>query len=199
MNNSMPELKSIIESFLFASEDPLTIDKIKSALESADTSSIKAAIKALQEEYETRNSSICIVEVAGGYQLRTRPEYADWVRKIIQPSAQRLSAAALETLAIIAYKQPILRSDIEHIRGVDSGSIIRMLLDRKLIKIQGRKEIPGRPLIYGTTRQFLEIFGLRDIKDLPAPKDIADLGKPAADAPETTPPDNFIDPGDENS
>jgi segregation and condensation protein B len=180
----MPELKFILESFLFVAEDPLSLEKIKSALPFSDAKAIKEAIQSLQEEYDQRNGSVCLIEVAGGYQLRTRPEYADWIKKIIQPSAQRLSQAALETLAIIAYKQPIIRSDIEHIRGVDSGGIIRMLLDRKLIKILGRKEIPGRPLIYATTRYFLEIFGLKDIKELPAPKDISNLGKPAVDAPE---------------
>lgn len=195
----MPELKFIIESFLFVSEEPLTLEKMKSALPSTDVKVIKEALQTLMDEYEHREGGIYLVEVAGGYQLRTRPEYAEWVRKIIQPSAQRLSPAALETLAIIAYKQPIMRSDIEHIRGVDAGGILRMLLDRKLIKIQGRKEIPGRPLIYATTRHFLEIFGLRDIKDLPAPKEIADLGKPAGDAPEMTFPDNFIPAPDENS
>lgn len=195
----MPELKFIIESFLFVSEEPLTLEKMKSALPSTDAKAIIEALQTLMVEYDHREGGICLVEVAGGYQLRTRPEYAEWVRKIIQPSAQRLSPAALETLAIIAYKQPIMRSDIEHIRGVDAGGILRMLLDRKLIKIQGRKEIPGRPLIYATTRHFLEIFGLKDIKDLPAPKEIADLGKPAVDAPEMTLPDNFIPPSDENS
>jgi segregation and condensation protein B len=195
----MPELKFIIESFLFVSEEPLTLDKIRLALPSTDVKAIKEAIQTLQDEYDYREGGIYLVEVAGGYQLRTRPEYAEWVRKIIQPSAQRLSPAAVETLAIIAYKQPIMRSDIEHIRGVDTGGILRMLLDRKLVKIQGRKEIPGRPLIYATTRHFLEIFGLKDIKDLPAPKDISDLGKPAGDAPEMTLPDNFIPPPDENA
>ena len=195
----MPELKFIIESFLFVSEEPLTLDKIRLALPSSDVKAIKEALQTLQDEYDHREGGIYLVEVAGGYQLRTRPEYAEWVRKIIQPSAQRLSPAALETLAIIAYKQPIMRSDIEHIRGVDAGGILRMLLDRKLVKIQGRKEIPGRPLIYATTRHFLEIFGLRDIKDLPAPKDISDLGKPAGDAQELTLPDNFIPPPDENT
>jgi segregation and condensation protein B len=180
----MPELKFILESFLFVAEEPLTPEKMKSVLPFTDIKAIREALQSLKDEYDTRNSSICLTEVAGGYQLRTRPEYAEWVKKIIQPSAQRLSPAALETLAIIAYKQPIIRSDIEHIRGVDSGGIIRMLLDRKLIKILGRKEIPGRPLIYATTRYFLEIFGLKDIKDLPAPKDISELGQPAADAPE---------------
>jgi len=180
----MSDLKFILESFLFVSEEPLTLDKMKSALPFTDVNAIKEALQSLRDEYDQRQGSICLIEVAGGYQLRTRPEYADWIKKIIQPSAQRLSHAALETLAIIAYKQPIMRSDIEHIRGVDSGGIIRMLLDRKLIKIMGRKEIPGRPLIYATTRYFLEVFGLKDIKDLPAPKDVSELGKPAVNTPE---------------
>lgn len=186
----MPELKYIIESLLFVSDEPLTLEKMKSALKSFDTAAIKEAIHKLQNDYDNPERGIYIVEVAGGYQLRTRPEYADWIRKLIQPPLQRLSQAALETLAVIAYKQPVLRSDIEYIRGVDSGSIIRMLLARKLIKILGRKDIPGRPLVYGTTRVFLEIFGLKDIKDLPAPKDISDLGKPAS--PETSGVDEYV-------
>jgi segregation and condensation protein B len=119
----MPELKSIIESFLFVSEEPLTLEKMKLALPETDVKAIKEAVQMLKDEYDHRKGSICLVEVAGGYQLRTRPEYADWIRKIIQPSAQRLSPAALETLAIIAYKQPIMRSDIEHIRGVTPAAL----------------------------------------------------------------------------
>ncbi len=190
MKEIMPELKYIIETLLFVSYEPLTLEKMKSALQSFDLSAIKEAIHELKNEYDNLEKGIYLVEVAGGYQLRTRPEYADWIRKLIQPPIQRLGQAALETLAIIAYKQPVLRSDIEYIRGVDSSSIIRMLLARKLIKITGRKDIPGRPLVYGTTRVFLETFGLKDIKDLPVSRDISDLGKPVS--PETSGVDEFV-------
>jgi segregation and condensation protein B len=114
-------------------------------------------------------------QVAGGYQFRTQGRYNEWIKRLIRPNAPRLSKAALETLAIIAYNQPIIRSDIEHIRGVDSGGVIRMLMERKLIRVLGRKEIPGRPLIYATTKHFLEVFELKDLKDLPTPKEIEEL------------------------
>ena len=114
-------------------------------------------------------------EVAGGFQLCTRPEYNQWIKRLIQPKAHRLSKAALETLATIAYKQPIIRSDIEHIRGVDCGGILRNLLERNLIRVMGRKDIPGRPLIYGTTKHFLTVFDLKNLKDLPTPKEIESL------------------------
>jgi segregation and condensation protein B len=123
--------------------------------------------------------------VAGGFQFRTRPEYSQWVKKLIAPKPTRLSKAALETLAIIAYKQPIIRSEIEHIRGVDSGGVLRMLLEKNLIRVMGRKEIPGRPLIYGTTRHFLEVFELKNLKDLPTPKEIEEMGVAADDRVDT--------------
>ena len=172
----MENIKNIIESLLFVSGSPLNLEQIKNVLESSNTGDIKKAIIELSEEYDARKGGFSLIEVAGGYQIRTRAEYAKWIKRLIHPGPQRLSKAALETLAIIAYKQRIIRSDIEHIRGVDSGGIIRMLLERKLIKVLGKKEIPGRPLIYATTRQFLELFNLKDLKDLPTPKEIEELG-----------------------
>ena len=171
----MEDLKNIIESFLFVAEGPLTIDRIHSILTHIDRKEIKNALNELSEEYESRKGGFHLRIIAGGYQIRTRPEYKDWIKRFIQPRAFRLSKAALETIAIIAYKQPIIRSDIEHIRGVDCGGILRMLLERKLIRVLGRKEIPGRPLIYATTKQFLEVFDLKDLKDLPTPKEIESL------------------------
>ena len=120
-------------------------------------------------------------EVAGGYQFRSRPDYVPWIKKLLQPKPARLSKAALETLAIIAYKQPVIRSDIEQLRGVDCGGVLRMLLERNLIRVLGRKEIPGRPIIYATTKQFLEVFDLKNLQDLPSPKEIEDLGKAPLD------------------
>ena len=170
------EIKYIIESLLFVTEEPLTIDKIKKVLETVDTTDIKNAITDLNEEYEARNGAFTLREVAGGYQIRTRAEYSPYIKRLVQPNPQRLSKPALETLAIIAYKQPLIRSDIEFIRGVDCGGVLRMLLEKKLIRVLGKKEIPGRPLIYGTTKQFLELFGLKDLNDLPSPKEIQELG-----------------------
>ncbi len=171
------DLKNIIETLLFVADTPLSTDRIKSIVP-ADTKKIKDILWGLAREYEERNGGFLLVEVAGGYQIRTRPEYAEWIKKLVQPNPLRMSKAALETLTIIAYKQPIIRSEIEHIRGVDSGGILRMLLELKLIRVLGRKEIPGRPLIYSTTKRFLEIFGLKDLKDLPTPEEIKGLVNP---------------------
>lgn len=175
----MENIKNIIEALLFVSDSSLTIDRIKSVLALNNTKEIREALSALSDEYEARKGGFYLREVAGGYQIRTRPEYTKWIKLLIRTKPVRISKAALETLAIIAYKQPIIRSDIEHIRGVDCGGIVRMLLERKLIRILGRKEIPGRPLIYATTKQFLEIFDLKDLKELPTTEEIEKLGNMA--------------------
>ena len=176
----MENLKAVIESLLFVSEDPLTLDSLRKLLEDVDPGDVRDALAALESDYEARQGGFHLKMVAGGWQFRSRTEFTPWIRKLIQPNAPRLSKAALETLAIIAYKQPVIRSDIEQIRGVDCGGVIRMLLERKLIRILGRKEIPGRPLIYATTKLFLQIFDLKDLKDLPSPKEIEAM---ALDAP----------------
>ena len=177
----MENLKSIIESLLFVSDEPLTIERLKIVLNPAAASDIRSALNLLTEEYEARRGGFHLKEVAGGDQLRPRPEVSEWLTKLVQPRAPRLSKAALETLAIIAYKQPVIRSDVEHIRGVDCGGVIRALLERNLIRVLGRKEIPGRPLIYATTKRFLEVFDLKDLKDLPTPKEIEEMGQALAD------------------
>ncbi len=177
----MNELKNIIESLLFVTDEPLTVDRIRKVVKTADSRTVREAVKTLSEEYEVRKGGFCLAEVAGGYQLRTRPEYKEYIKSLLQPAAPRLSKAALETLAIVAYKQPIIRADLEHIRGVDSGGVLRMLLKRKLVRVLGRKEIPGRPLIYATTKRFLEMFDLKDLRDLPTPREIEDLGSEASD------------------
>lgn len=181
------DLKYIIESLLFVAESPLTMDQLKGVLEAEDTQAIKAAVDELIAEYDARDGGFVLRQVAGGYQFRTQARHNAWIKRLVKPSAPRLSRAALETLAIIAYNQPIIRSDIEHIRGVDSGGVLRMLMERKLIRVLGRKEIPGRPLIYATTKHFLEVFELKDLKDLPTPKEIEELGKSRleSDAQET--------------
>jgi segregation and condensation protein B len=173
----MEEIKYIIESLLLVAEEPLQIDRINNILTGAEKKEIQNALAELSKEYEARKGGFFLREVAGGYQIRTRPEYREWIKRLIQPKTLRLSRAALETLAIIAYKQPIIRSDIEHIRGVNCGGILRMLLERKLIRVLGRKEIPGRPLIYATTKQFLEVFDLKNLKDLPTPEEIETMGE----------------------
>ncbi|PIE67610.1 MAG: SMC-Scp complex subunit ScpB [Deltaproteobacteria bacterium] len=178
----MPEeLKHIVESLLFVSETPLTLQQLKSLLEEESTASIREALDALVDEYAGRDGGFVLKQVAGGYQFRTQGRYNTWIKRLLRPSAPRMSRAALETLAIIAYNQPIVRSDVEHIRGVDSGGVIRMLMERKLIRVLGRKEIPGRPLIYATTKYFLEVFELKDLKDLPTPREIEELSRSQVD------------------
>jgi len=179
------DIKYIIESLLFVADEPLTIDRMRVVLGVPERAPIREALQALENEYQSRGGGFHLKAVAGGYQLRTRSEYKDWIKKLIQPKPPRLSKAALETLATIAYKQPVIRSDIEHIRGVDCGGVLRMLLKRKMIRVLGRKEIPGRPLIYGTTKQFLEVFDLQDLKDLPTPKEIEELSDMADEVLET--------------
>ena len=177
-------LSNIIESLLFVSEEPLTVEKLKHIFETVDAKEIRSALQSLAEQYEARGGGFKLAEVAGGWQLRSRAEYNPWIKRMLQPSPQRLSKAALETLAIVAYNQPIIRADIEHIRGVDAGSVLRQLLERKLIRVLGRKEIPGRPLIYATTKLFLELFELKDLKDLPSPKEIEEMSAAAEPAPD---------------
>ncbi len=173
----MQDLKNIVESLLFVAEEPLSPERLKKILEPAQAGAIAEAIATLRADHDSRQGGFYLAEVAGGYQFRTRPEYNGWIRRLVDPRPVRLSKAALETLAIIAYKQPIIRSDVEHIRGVDCGGVLRQLLERKLIRVLGRKEIAGRPLIYATTRKFLETFDLKDLKDLPTPKEIEEFGK----------------------
>lgn len=171
----MEQIKNIIESLLLVADEPLSVDRIKSILDQPEKKEIKNALEELMSEYENRKGGFFLREVAGGYQFRTRPEYREWIKRLVQPKPIRLSKAALETLAIIAYKQPIIRNDIEHIRGVNCGGILRMLLERKLVRVLGRKAIPGRPLVYATTKQFLEVFELKNLEDLPTPKEISEL------------------------
>lgn len=168
----MEDLKNIIESLLFVSGNPLSIDQLKNLLPEAERGEIRRSLESLEYEHRQRDGGFFLHEVAGGYQFRTRPEYKHWIERLFAPQPAKLSRAAMETLAIVAYHQPVLRSEIEHIRGVNSGNTIRILLEKKLIRVLGRREIPGRPLVYGTTKRFLEIFDLKDLKDLPAPQEI---------------------------
>jgi segregation and condensation protein B len=170
-----PRLKSILESILFVSEDPMSLDRLCGILEEYEREEIRSALIELQQDYGSRESGICLAEVAKGYQFRTREEFGEYVRRLIKTRASRFSQSALETVAIVAYRQPITRAEIEYLRGVDSGGVIKTLLEKKLIKILGKKDIPGRPLIYGTTREFLEIFGLKDLSSLPSLREIEEL------------------------
>lgn len=173
----MDDLKAIVESLLFAADTPLTVEKIRSILDTGDSAAIRSVLTGLTQEYETQRRGFFLKEVAGGYQLRTRPEHREWVRRMRQSRPARLSRAAMETLAIIAYKQPVLRSDVEHLRGVDCGGVLRNLLERGIIRVLGRKDLPGRPMLYGTTKRFLEIFDMKDLSDLPTLEDLQELGE----------------------
>ncbi len=170
------QLKLIIEALLFTSDKPLKAQDILACLPDATLADIKSALQELQAEYDGMGRSIVIKETATGYQFRTLPEYAHYVLNLLKTSPTRLSNAAMETLAIIAYKQPILRHEIERLRGVDAGGILRTLMEKDLIRIVGRKNLPGRPLIYGTTKRFLEVFDLKNLDSLPKLKEIKDFG-----------------------
>jgi segregation and condensation protein B len=169
-------LKLIVEALLFASDKPLTPKEIHAVLPEVKLPDIAGALRVLKYEYEAMGRSFVLHEVGGGFQFRSRPEYGAYILKMLQASPARLSRATMETLAIIAYKQPVLRQEIERLRGVDVGGILKTLLEKGLVKIMGRKNLPGRPLVYGTTRKFLEIFDLKDIESLPKIKELKALG-----------------------
>jgi len=164
--------RSILEILLFLSGEPVTLSALKEVTELPE-SEIKMLMEELIVQYREQNGGLLIAEVAQGYQMVTNPEYTVWAKKFKSSQlASRLTVPALETLAIIAYKQPIIKAEVEQIRGVNSDSAIRTLLDRRLIKVLGRKEAPGRPFLYGTTREFLQYFGLKDLTELPTLKDL---------------------------
>jgi len=175
MGTATKPLKLIIEAFLFAADKPGTASEIHSWLPDATPPDIRQSLEELLTEYDNMGRSFGLRQVAQGYQFRTQTEYAPYVLQMLKTSPARLSRAAFETLAIIAYKQPILRQEIERLRGVDVGGILRTLLEKDLIRIMGRKNLPGKPLIYGTTKRFLEVFDLKDINSLPKLKEIKDL------------------------
>jgi segregation and condensation protein B len=165
---SEPELKSIVEALLFSSAEPLSLDRMKEA-SGGDPKSLEEAIGALSQEYASTGRAFTIDKIAGGYQLQSRPEYAPWLEKLHSSRSDgKLSPAALETLAIIAYKQPITRAEIESVRGVQVGPVMQTLVDKDLVRIRGRSEELGHPLLYGTTKRFLEVFALDSLKDLPS-------------------------------
>ncbi len=172
----MDDLRGIIEALIFASDHPLPAEKIGELLPEATGPQIKEALGQLVEQYRSRAGGLVLSHVAGGYQLRTKEELAPWIVRLKSGKPPSLSTAALETLAIIAYRQPIVKGDIERLRGVDVSAPLKGLLEKKLVRIMGRKDVPGRPIIYGTTRRFLEVFGLKDLSDLPSQRELKDLG-----------------------
>jgi segregation and condensation protein B len=199
------ERQATVEAVLFATDTPLKPARIAEVAELGGVRQVRSAIEALNARYEQMGCAFRIEEIAGGYQLLTLPEYHDVLSRLLRAKGEsRLSQAALETLAIVAYRQPILRADVEAIRGVACGEVLRGLMDRLLVKIVGRAELPGRPMLYGTTRRFLEAFGLASLDDLPRVEQLrqGSSGPPAekADAPEETaacepPPQDDTPPG----
>jgi segregation and condensation protein B len=173
----MEKIKAVIEALIFASDTPLAPEKFRSVFPEVEKTEIKEIIDQLVTEYNERQGGIVLQEVAGGFQFRTSPEFGPWVKKLKSAKSHSLSPQALETLAIIAYKQPIVKSEIEDIRGVDVGGPLKGLLEKKLIRIVGRKDVPGKPIIYGTTRKFLEVFNLKDITDLPNIRELKELNQ----------------------
>jgi segregation and condensation protein B len=172
------EVKTIIEALLFAAETPLKSEKLSELL-GLERGMITTLLRELVQESESARHGFVLCSVAEGYQYRTRPEYADWIRRLAHHRPFRFSRAALETLAIVAYRQPVTRAEIEYLRGVESGAVVKTLMEKRLVKILGKKEIAGRPLIYGTTRDFLEFFGLRDLSGLPTLRDFSELAPDA--------------------
>jgi len=172
-----PTVESVVEAVLFASDEPLTAARLADIVETT-TKQVRLHIESLNQKYIANNNAFRIEKIAGGYQMLTLSPYNNWLRKMLRARNDgKLSPAALETLAIIAYKQPVIRADIEAIRGVAAGEVIRNLMYKHLVKIVGRAEVIGRPMLYGTTKKFLEVFGLNSIKDLPK---IEELKEPPA-------------------
>jgi segregation and condensation protein B len=173
----MEKIKAVIEALIFASDVPLGLEKIRTVFPDVEKTEIKEIIDQLTAEYHERQGGIDLQEVAGGFQFRTNPELSSWIKKLKTSKPHSLSPQAMETLAIVAYRQPIVKSEIEDIRGVDVGGQLKGLMEKKLIRIVGRKDVPGKPIIYGTTKKFLEVFNLKDIMDLPNIRELKELHK----------------------
>lgn len=191
------QLSSVIEALIFVSGDPLPVRRLMDLLEKEEEE-IKSAIELLSKHLDDSNSGMQVMEVAGGYQLRSRPIHSEYVNRFLERKRkQTLSSAALEALAIIAYKQPITRAEVEAIRGVGVDGVLKSILDKKLVKITGVKEVPGRPNLYGTTKHFLEYFGINSLKDLPPIEDITQTFPAQAGAAETNEPAQEEQPNEE--
>jgi segregation and condensation protein B len=198
------DIKPILEGIFFISDSSIRLETLVEILPESNREEILEGIVRIKTEYEDGSKGMELVEIAGGYQFRTKPRWAEWINRLKKAKTVKLSRSALETLAIIAYRQPIIRPAIEEIRGVDSGWVLRTLLEKGLVKMMGRKDLPGRPMIYGTTRTFLEVFGLNTLADLPTLKEVQPP-PPAEEIPKkeimgidaATPPPNEILPVNE--
>jgi len=168
-------LKSILESLLFAAGEPVSLAQLANAIEEVPRERIRKMLSEMAAAYASSGRGFVLEEIAGGYQMRTSSEHAAYVRRLLSAKPPRLSRAMIETLAIVAYRQPITHPEIEQLRGVDSGGVLDSLIDRNLIKIKGRKDAPGRPILYATTPEFLELFGLKDLEGLPDLEEFREL------------------------
>ena len=172
------EIKSILESLLFVADGPQPVQRLAEVLDSVDKELIHELLQELRQDSEAQNRGIRLVEVAGGYQLRTPKANADAIKKFLGGRPARMGKATLETLAIVAYRQPITKAEIEAIRGVDVDGVITTLLERNLIRAVARKDVPGRPFLYGTTPEFLQLFNLKDLSQLPTLKEMEEISLP---------------------
>src|SRR5262245_19249186 len=189
-------LTSILESLLFVADQPLSSVQLAALVEEPDVQKVEGALAVLGAEWSTRG--IQLHAVAGGWQFRSHPQNAVWVQRLVAQKPVRLTRSQLETLAIVAYRQPITRPEIDEIRGVDSGGTLKTLLERALVRILGKKEEPGRPLLYGTTREFLEFFNLRDLRELPTLREFHELSdehRAQVEALERAAPPGSVEPG----
>lgn len=168
----MTDQKRIIEALLFAAETPLSVKRLADVLGLTDLDAVRQSLVELVTEYDELDRAFNLVEVAGGYQFRTRSDFSFWLKKMKKTQLSRLSRAALEVLAVVAYKQPVTKAEVDLVRGVECGGVLRTLLEKGLIRVTGRKELPGRPMLYGTTQRFLEVFDLKDLQSLPTVDEI---------------------------
>jgi segregation and condensation protein B len=181
--------KQIVEALIVAAGEPVSAARLAEIVPGLDASEVPGLVAELRNEYEAQGRALEIWEVAGGFQLRTHASVAPYLRLLHRERAVRLTRAALETLAVIAYRQPVTRAEVEHVRGVDAGPLLKSLVDRKLVRIAGHREVPGRPLVYATTKRFLEVFGLPKLDDLPTLREVEELLPPADGSAAVTPLD----------
>jgi len=174
------EQRRIAEALILAAAEPVSAQRLAEIVPGVRAAEVRELVSELNAEYADRRSAFEVVEAAGGYQVRTLPDFAPYLQQTLATRPLRLSQAALETLAVVAYRQPVTRAEIEHVRGVDVGAVLRSLLERRLLRIAGHREVPGRPMLYATTRRFLEVFGLPRIEDLPTLRDLQELAPPEA-------------------
>jgi segregation and condensation protein B len=168
--------KRIVEALILAAPEPISAARVAEIVPLDGPAAARTLVEELNAEYARDDRAFEIWEVAGGWQIRTRPDLAPWVQQLHGLRPVRLSPAALETLALVAYRQPLTRAEIEHVRGVDVGATLRSLVEHKLVRIAGHRDVPGRPMLYATTRRFLEVFGLASLEDLPTLRDLQELG-----------------------